>query len=268
MSAVYAPAIRTPERRLRDARPGVAAPLCIAGLCVVALALTYVAAALVPATHFKDALALYRITLLGGPRIDDLANKLLHLLEPLMFTVWGLMLVIVALARGRPRVALAVALVLGLAPGTAEVLKPLLAHPHAWVEGGSYVGAASWPSGHTTAATILAMCAVLVAPERLRPIVAVLGALLALAAGFAVLVLAWHLPSDVLGAYLLSTFWIALAVAGLRAADARSHSRWLGRASSGRAAVPGHPRAPASASAPSSIALATGRPGAVRPRVP
>jgi membrane-associated phospholipid phosphatase len=232
MSAVYAPAIRAPEHRLRDARPGLAAPLYLAGLCVLALALTWVAAALVPATHYKDALALYRITLLGGPRLDELANDLLHLLEPLLFILWGLILVIVALARGRPRVAFAVALVLGLAPATAEVLKPLLAHQHAWIAAGSYVGAASWPSGHTTAATILAMCAVLVAPERLRPAVAVLGAMLALAAGFSVLVLAWHLPSDVLGAYLLSTMWIALAVAGLRAADARSHSRWLGRAAS------------------------------------
>ncbi len=46
----------------------------------------------------------------------------------------------VALTRGRPRLALAVALVLSLAPLTAEMLKPLLAHPHACV-GGGWVGA-------------------------------------------------------------------------------------------------------------------------------
>lgn len=233
-TVVYMPAIRVPDRWSRSTRPRVAAPLCVAGLCVVAMALTWVLAALVPATHLKDALALYRITLLGGPRLDDVANTLLHLLEPLQYTLWGLALVLIALARGRPRVALAVAIVLALAPATAETLKPLLAHPHAWV-GGSYVGPASWPSGHTTAGATLAMCAVLVAPRRLRPAVAVLGAAFAAAVGFSTLVLAWHLPSDVLGGYLLATLWVSLAVAALRTADARSRGKWLGRTSGGGA---------------------------------
>ena len=225
-TVLYMPAIRVPERWSRSTRPRVAAPLCIAGLCLIALALTYIAAALVPATHVKDAVMLYDTTLLGGAQLNDAANTLLHLLEPLPYTLWGALLVIVALGRGRPRVALAVAIVLTLAPATAELLKPLLAHPHAWV-GGSYVGAASWPSGHTTAGTILAMCAVLVAPARLRPVVAALGAAFALAVGFSAVLLAWHLPSDVLGGYLLATLWISVAVAGLRAGDARVRSLWL-----------------------------------------
>ena len=138
------PAIRIPDRWSRSTRPRVLAPLCIAGLCAVALAITWVLAALVPATHLKDAVALHDTTLLGGAHLNDIANALLHLLEPLPYTLWGALLVIVALGRGRPRLALAVALVLALAPATAEALKPLLAHPHAWV-GGSYVSAASWP---------------------------------------------------------------------------------------------------------------------------
>ncbi len=36
-----------------------------------------------------------------------------------------------------------------------------------------------------------------------------------LAVGVALLILAWHMPSDVLGGYLLGALWIALAVAGL-----------------------------------------------------
>jgi membrane-associated phospholipid phosphatase len=117
--------------------------------------------------------------------------------------------------------------VLGLAPLTAETLKPLLAHPHALV-GGSWVAAASWPSGHATAATALALCAVLVAPQGLRPTIAVLGAIFAASVGFSLLLLAWHLPSDVVGGYLVGTLWAALAVAGLRAAEARARSRRLG----------------------------------------
>ncbi len=80
------------------------------------------------------------------------------------------MLVAVALARERPRVALAVVLVMALAPLSSETLKPLLAHPHVQI-GTLHIDAASWPSGHSTAALALALCAVLVAPARLRPLV-------------------------------------------------------------------------------------------------
>jgi membrane-associated phospholipid phosphatase len=104
----------------------------------------------------------------------------------------------------------------------------LLAHPHAWV-GDNWVKAASWPSGHATAAMALALCAVLVAPRRLRPTVAALGAMFVAGVGLSLLILAWHLPSDVLGGYLVGMLWVALAVAGLRAADARSESRRLRR---------------------------------------
>jgi membrane-associated phospholipid phosphatase len=194
---------------------------------VVALALTWVVAALVPATHVKDAVALYDFTLLGRPRVDDLANALLHLLDPALYIVWGVLLMAVALWRNRPRVALAVGLVIALAPLTAEALKPLLAHPHARIYGDE-ITAASWPSGHASAATALVMCAVLVAPQRLRPTVAVLGAMFAAGVGFSLVLLAWHLPSDVLGGYLVGTLWIALAVAGLRTAEARSRSRRFG----------------------------------------
>jgi len=110
---------------------------------------------------------------------------------------------------------------MGMAPATAELLKPLLAHPHAPIYGDE-ISAASWPSGHASAATALAMSVVLVAPHRLRPTVALLGAIFAAAVGFSLVLLAWHLPSDVVGGYLVGTFWTALAVAGLRKAESRA----------------------------------------------
>ena len=226
-----------PRARLADP-PSAAGALLVAGLCVIALALTWVVAALVPATHVKDAVALYDFTLLGGPRLDDLANALLHLLDPLLYILWGVLLMAVARWRRRPRVALAVGLVMGMAPLTAELLKPLLAHPHAQIYGDE-ISAASWPSGHASAATALVMCAVLVTPQRLRPTVALLGAMFAAAVGFSLVLLAWHLPSDVVGGYLVGTLWAALAVAGLRMAETRSLSRRLGgRASAVRAGIP------------------------------
>jgi membrane-associated phospholipid phosphatase len=203
-----------------DPRRGAAAPLALAGLCVLAAALVWSVAELVPAAQWKDARLLYDFTTLSRPRVDGPANFLLHLLNPLQFVLWGVALMAVAIARERPRVALAVAAVMGLAPLTAETLKPLLAHPHVSV-GGVFIGAASWPSGHSTAALALVLSAVLVTPSRLRPIVASVGAVYTVAVGCSLLILAWHMPSDVLGGYLVATFWMALAVAVLRFVDRR-----------------------------------------------
>ncbi len=210
-------------------RSGPAAALAVAGACLAALGLIWVVAELVPAGQVRDSLALHDFVLLSRPNVNLLANGLVHLLEPPLFICWGLMLVTIALLRRRPRVALAVALVMALAPLSAEALKPLLAHPHVQV-GAVYVNAASWPSGHATAALALVLCAVLVAPARLRRPLAVLGATFAAAVGCSLLILAWHMPSDVVGGYVLAALWMALAVAGLRAAD----RRWPPVRSSGR----------------------------------
>jgi membrane-associated phospholipid phosphatase len=227
MSTVYLSAARSPDRRGTIAAPlRPAVPLCIAGLCVAALALTWVVAALVPATHFKDAVVLHDFILLRTPHLDQVANALVHLLDPGPFIAYALVLIVIALVRRRPAVALAIAAVMGLAPLTSELLKPLLAHPHEWVPWSS-VSEASWPSGHATAATALVLCAVLVCPPRLRIPVAALGALYAAAVGCSLLILAWHMPSDVIGGYLIATLWIALALACLRSWDARARSREL-----------------------------------------
>jgi len=208
----------------RSERPQAGRPLGVAGLCLLALALIWVVAQLVPAAHLRDAVALRDFTLLSRPHVDAAANFLIRLLEPGLFILWGAALVSVALARGRPRVAVAVAAVMGLAPFTAETLKPLLAHPHAQV-GAVHIGPASWPSGHSTAALALVLCAVLVTPARLRPVVAAVGAVFAVAVGCSLLILAWHMPSDVLGGYVVATLWMALAVAALRLAERRWPSR-------------------------------------------
>jgi membrane-associated phospholipid phosphatase len=191
-----------------------------AGLCVIGLAATWALAALVPSVRWHDAVALNDFIQLDHPRVSDLANGLLHLLDPLAYTVWALLIVAVALLRRRPRVALAVALVLPSAPLAAERLKPLLAHAHAHPRAGfEVVGAGSWPSGHATAAMTLVLCALLVAPRYLRPAVAALGSVFAVAVGCSLLILAWHMPSDVLGGYLLAALFAALALAGLRATE-------------------------------------------------
>lgn len=192
-----------------------------AGACLLGLALTWVLAELVPITHFKDAVALYDLTRLNRPVIEVPANALLDLLYPPFFATWGAILVLIALRARRRALALTVALILPLAPLSAELLKPLLAHAHDQL-GAKYITAASWPSGHATAATALAWCAVLVAPPAARRLLAALAALFVLAVGAALLVLAWHMPSDVIGGCLLATLWVALAVAALCIGEVRS----------------------------------------------
>jgi membrane-associated phospholipid phosphatase len=195
-------------------QPSIAWALWAALLCVFAMAITWTLASLVPAVHWRDAIVLNDFTKLERPGVDRLANDLLHLLDPLLYTVWALSLVAVALLRGRPRVALAIAVVLPAAPGIAELLKPLLAHPHDGV-GWQWVSPASWPSGHATAAMTLMLCALLVTPHRLRPLVAALGCAFAVAVGCSLLILAWHMPSDVLGGYLLATLCVLLAIVAM-----------------------------------------------------
>jgi membrane-associated phospholipid phosphatase len=222
MSTVYIPAAAGP--RGASGRAGAAGPLVVAALCIVALALTWIVTALVPAGQFKDAVTLQHFTVLRHTEAHWVARALLAALEAPLYIAWSVALVALALARERARVALAVAAVLVLTPLTAEALKPLLAHPHAAI-GRVTVGPASWPSGHSSAALALVLCAVLVAPARRRAIVAAVGVAFALAVGCALLILAWHMPSDVIGGYLVALLWMALAVAALRAGDRRQRER-------------------------------------------
>jgi membrane-associated phospholipid phosphatase len=173
----------------------------------------------VPASQARDAAALDGFTHLT--RLGALAYRVAELADPQSCLLLGAVLIGVALLGGRPRVAAAVPLVLLGSALTSELLKPLVAHAHATTIGTRDIPAASWPSGHATAAMALALCAVIVAPRRLRPIAAVLGAVFATAVGFSLLILARHMPSDVVGGYLVAALWISIALAALRRADAR-----------------------------------------------
>jgi len=132
--------------------------------------------------------------------------------------------ILVALRRGRPRVAIAVVAILLGANVTTHLLKPLLAEPRAASLFGGFTSVSpdSWPSGHATAAMSLALASVLASPPRARPVVAALGALFAVAVSYSFLTLGWHYPSDVFGGFLVAATWTLLAIAGLKAAESRS----------------------------------------------
>jgi membrane-associated phospholipid phosphatase len=216
--AYSAPALARRRPAGESGRGGLAGPLGVACVCVIALALIWVAAAHVPAARSRDASALHEFTLLNRPAVESVGHFVLGLLEPLLFVIWGAALVFAALARGRPRLAIAIAAMLGLAPLSAEILKPLVAFRHDSV-GGVGIGRASWPSGHSTAAVALVLGVIAVAPGRIRVAVAVAGAVFVAAVSVALLVLAWHMPSDVLGGYFLGLLWGAIALLALRVAE-------------------------------------------------
>jgi hypothetical protein len=117
--AYSAPAVSTRRRVKGIERPRAVSALGVAGLCLAALALVWVLASQVPAVQLKDAVLLRDFTLLNRPSVEGPANFLLHLLEPTQFVLWGIALVAVAIARERPRVALAAIALMTLAPFTS-----------------------------------------------------------------------------------------------------------------------------------------------------
>jgi membrane-associated phospholipid phosphatase len=194
-------------------------------------------ALIVPIAQVHDSATLQGFAEFRGIRVDDLANAIAHTVNPGPYAVFGVVFTLVALIRGRPRVALAVPVAMTLAGLTTELLKPLVGHPRfsEWI-GASGALVSSWPSGHATASMMIALCGVLVSPRGLRPVVAMLGTTLAIAVSYSILVLGWHFPSDVLGGFLVAGTWTALALAALWAAEARWPERTARRAV-GRAAA-------------------------------
>jgi len=196
-----------------------------AAACFTGLILTGVAALLWPAAQVRDAAALDGLVALNRGGLAALLNGIAHLANPEPYAVFTIGLILIALARGRRRLAVALPVVLVGAEVTTELLKPLLATDRtvSWLQ--ARIGDASWPSGHATAALAVALCAVLVAPRRLRPAVAFLGALFAAAVAYSILILAWHFPSDVLGGYFVATTWVLGAVAVLLTLERRRPER-------------------------------------------
>jgi membrane-associated phospholipid phosphatase len=244
---------------LRRPRPPLVGAL--AGLA--GLVLTGALAYLSPVAHGRDSATLQGFVGLNRPRLTPLVTHVAHLADPVPFALIGLALTAVALARGRVRLALAVPLVLVLAGATAELLKPLLAHPRysEWL-GEGQIAAAAWPSGHATAAMTLALCGVLAAPARLRPTAGALGGAFAIAVSYAILVLGWHFPSDVIGGFLVAALWTLLAVAALNALELRRPTRARQPAPAGALDTLG-PLVLGGASAALAVAVALQRPRAV-----
>jgi membrane-associated phospholipid phosphatase len=155
------------------------------------------------------------------PHVSRVASFIAGLCNPNPYVYLAAIPVLLAFLRRRPRIAVVIAAILLGANVTTQLLKPLLAHSRAasLLGGVSPVSAASWPSGHATAAMSLALCMVLAVPARARPVLAAAGAAFAVAVSYSFLTLGWHYPSDVFGGFMVAATWTLLGLSAILAVE-------------------------------------------------
>ncbi len=129
-------------------------------------------------------------------------------------TLLGGAIILVALLRGRLRLAVGAATIIIASVGTSEFLKHTLERPDLGVVD-ALRRLPSYPSGHTTIAMALSVSAVFVTPRRYRAPVAVLGVVFSAAMGCSLVATASHRPSDTIGAAFVVTAWSAVVAAVL-----------------------------------------------------
>jgi membrane-associated phospholipid phosphatase len=194
----------------------VKSPLAACFACAVALGLLTVLALGLAAGRHVDVRLFLRLAEVE-PSGDTPADAIASLGAPLPMLAMLAVACAIALLRGRPRGALAALLVVVGANVTTQLLKALLAHPRVKLAiGGDPFEPNTFPSGHTTAVASLAVAYAFVVPAALRGLALALGGALALAVGCSVVVIAWHYPSDVLGAYLVVACWGFAVLAVMR----------------------------------------------------
>jgi membrane-associated phospholipid phosphatase len=196
--------------------------LCFAAASAVGALAVWLAAFVVPGGRQLDAGVLESFTGVAAPPLTPRILGVAALADPWPFGIAAAGLIAIALLRRRWLMAAVVPAILLSANVVTQQLKPGLADLRIVdVRGVDAVYPGSWPSGHSTASMSLALCLVLVVGPRLRPLAALAGAGYAIAVGYALVVLGFHLPSDVLGGYLVAATFTLLGAAGLAAAEAR-----------------------------------------------
>jgi len=197
--------------------------LALALMSAAGAATVWFAAFLIPGGRPLDAGAMQTFTGVAQPPLTPRIDGVAVLADPGPFLVGTALLVLLALARRRWLMAALVPAILLSANLCTQLLKPTLADMRIIdLSGVEMLYPGSWPSGHATASMSLALCLVLVVGPRLRPLAAVAGAGYAVAVGYALVALGWHLPSDVLGGYLVAATFTLLGAALLAALEART----------------------------------------------
>lgn len=202
--------------------------LAMSGGCAALFALVVFAAYVFGPTKSLDEAGFNGFVELHHHWVRELSWRLSDFGDPPQVALITLILAAVCLVRGRPRSAVAVVGLVAATSVSSEVLKVLLSHPRYPSAIHYTLGPEALPSGHATAAMSLALAGVLAAPRKGRLAAAIVGAVLALGVGAAVIVIQWHFPSDVIAGYLLATGWALTILAVLYEAERRypAGERW------------------------------------------
>lgn len=163
----------------------------------------------------------------------EATSRLVTTIDVGSLAVLSVGVVVLALARARPRRALAGAAVIAGANLTTYFLKPGLGALDPFDGDAERAIGATFPSGHATVAMSATLALVIVLPPSWQALGAVVAAGYSAAVGIGLVVLGWHYPSDVVGGFLVATAWAAAAVGLLHLRPEREESP-VGRAA-GRA---------------------------------
>ncbi|MDX6212287.1 MAG: hypothetical protein QOF82_1374, partial [Frankiales bacterium] len=162
-----------------------------------------------------------RGTSIGRRRISDPVNSILDVVSVTALGLATIAVGVIGYLRRRPILALlTMVLVVGSNITTEAVKHLVFTRPH--LDPADPLAFNTLPSGHTTVALSVGVGFALVAPARLRMLLAVVGALYGAATGVATMSAGWHRPSDAVAACLVVGAWTALTGA---IATARRHVR-------------------------------------------
>lgn len=188
--------------------------LVLAVLCVVLLAVLYIVAVHTSLGQRIDDAAVDGRTL--RPSVLHATDRVLNTISVASLALGGIAIMLVALMRDRPHLALAAAVVIGGANVTTQILKTgILGRPDLVGPRDPLGILNTFPSGHSTVAMSLAVAFVLVVPRGARSIAACGGFVYATLVGAGTVTAGWHRPSDAIGAYLIVMAWAAISVAVL-----------------------------------------------------
>lgn len=180
-------------------------------LCALGAVCVYVLAFHTTRGIAADNELLARLQRAPGAPSYELADAVAQLANAVPYALMGMFVCCVAALTRGLRGALVIAALLVVPSAVTEFLKYATAMDRGPVD------PASWPSGHTTAATVLGAALVLSAPVAWRPAAALAGLALAGGVGLGVVVTGWHFPSDVAGGYLVAAAGALAATAALPA---------------------------------------------------
>jgi membrane-associated phospholipid phosphatase len=143
------------------------------------------------------------------------AERVLSLLSRSTIAVGAVILVGLALAQRRPRLAIIAVVTIVGANLTTQLLKTVLLDRSDLLDGLFYPLPNSFPSGHVTAAASIAVGLVLVLPPLLRAPSVVLSAIVVAIVAISTLAAGWHRMADAMGGVFVATGWAAATAAFL-----------------------------------------------------